>query len=196
MSNNMSNEPDNLDKLWQQQQTTTIDVKALSRQWKLTRIKQYMYSLMDAMALMLFPLVIYFFPKELSTFEFVWLSGLFALMTGWFVFIVWLRRFSLGFDDGGTSTQDFVYRMKMQYRQNIRIAHYNKLLCWVVPVVFLTYIVVAYLGEYVSPDVLWRKSKLLFVTSLVFLPATWIWAHKREQKFKRLLADFDARWVA
>lgn len=190
----MSNKPNDLDALWQQQDVSKVDFGQLKKQWKILRFKQYFYLFMDILSVLALPIIIYFFPKKLSTFEFVWISFAFVLVFVMFLCIVWMRRYSLGFKVDAGNTNEFVERFRLQYKQNIRIAYWNKILCFVTPLIFILYIVVAYFGEFVQPDVLIKKAKLLMGMSAVVSPSIWIWAHNREQKFKKRLAEFEAQW--
>ncbi len=190
----MSNKPNDLEALWHQQTVSTVDSEQLQKQWKILRFKQYFYLLMDISSVLALPIIVYLFPKELSTFEFVWFSFVFVLVFVMFLCIVWMRRYSLGFKVDAGNTNEFVERFRLQYKQNIRIAYWNKILCFVTPLIFMLYLVVAYFGEYVQPDVLIKKAKLLMGMSAVCMPLLWIWASKREQKFKKRLAEFEAQW--
>lgn len=191
----MGNKPDDLDALWQQQDVSKVDSGQLKKQWKMLRFKQYFYLFMDALSVLVLPIVVYLFPKKMSTFEFVWLSFVFVLVFVMFLCIVWMRRYSLGYKVNATNTNEFVERFRLQYKQNIRIAYWNKVLCFIVPLIFMLYLLIAYFGEYVQPDVVIKKAKLLLGMSAVCMPLIWVWAHKREQKFKNRLADFEAQWA-
>ncbi|GAC16279.1 hypothetical protein [Aliiglaciecola lipolytica] len=190
----MSNDNFDLDKIWQQQDVTQVDFHLLKRQWWLMRTKQYVYILMDALAAIAMPIAIYFFPRKMSTFETIWLWSVFLLVVVWFFYLLWLRRFSLGFKSESASTTDFIERVKLQYKQNIKIAHVNKVLCFYTPLVFVCFFLFAYFGDSSNQQVLLRKAKLMLLFNAICLPLIWFWMHKREQKFKGLLADFEAHW--
>ncbi|GAB2688220.1 hypothetical protein Q4574_13670 [Aliiglaciecola sp. 3_MG-2023] len=189
----MSNDDFNLDKIWQQQDVTKVNVQSLKRQWWLMRMKQYLYIMLDGLAVMSVPLVLWFFPKELSTFEGVWIGVVFLFVCIWFFYLLWLRRFSLGFNSETATTSDFIQRVKLQYQQNIKIAYVNKVLCYITPMFFVGYAAFAFWGDFVEQQELVRKAKVMLILNIVCMPLMWLWMHKRQLKFKRLLEEFESQ---
>ncbi len=187
----MTNSDNELSRLWQSQQVAQIDMKVLKRQWRSIRVKQHCYMLLDFCGL-LAPLVfVYLLPKKLTAFDFVLIGIVTALVALWVVYFAWLRRFSLGFGNNNNSTLDYVELIKTQYKQNIKIARLNKGATFILPIIFGLLFLIAYLGEYLDPEILIRKFKVIAVIFVVFLPANWLWAKKRQSKFEKALANFD-----
>lgn len=191
----MNDEHDNFEQLWQQQSVSKVDVGALKKQWRKMRFKQFFYVLLDALAVISLPIILLFVEKKMTKAEFVSFTVLFILLSVWFFYLVWLRRYSLRSSNDAASTADFVERMKLQYRQNIRIAYVNKVLCFYTPLIFIGFLFALYFGDGMSTDELWRKSKVMLGVSVLFLPASWVWADRRQKKFEKLLADFEAKWA-
>ncbi|GAA6183880.1 MULTISPECIES: hypothetical protein [Alteromonadaceae] len=191
----MNNDDFDLDKIWQQQDVVKVDTQSLKRQWWLMRMKQYLYILMDALATIAVPIAFFFFPRKMSTFETIWIWSIFLFIFVWFFYLVWLRRFSLGFKSESATTSEFIERVKLQYRQNIKIAYVNKVLCYFTPLFFISYLLIAYFGDFVDQQELLRKAKLMLILNLVCMPLIWVWMHKRELKFKRLLVEFESQWT-
>ncbi|MEP4890791.1 MAG: hypothetical protein ABJV04_12250 [Aliiglaciecola sp.] len=190
----MSNDDFNLGQIWQQQDVAEVDIQSLKRQWWLMRMKQYLYMLFDALAVIAVPIAMWLLPRKLSIFEGIWISIVFLFVCVWFFYLLWLRRFSLGFNSETASTSDFIERVKLQYKQNIKIAYVNKVLCYVTPMFFVGYAAVAYWGNFSDQQELLRKAKLMLVLNIIFIPLMWLWMHKRELKFKRLLMEFESQF--
>ncbi|WJG09366.1 hypothetical protein [Aliiglaciecola sp. LCG003] len=190
----MNNNRDNLEQLWQQQQVSPVDTSQLKQQWRLMRSKQYLYVLLDALSTGAIPAILFLYRHSLSMFEFIWISALSVLFTGWFIYTLWLRRYSLGMNKTATSTSDFVEQVKRQYRQNMKIAYVNKLLCYLMPFIFASYFAFGYLGNYIDQAEMFRKGSRMLLFNLLCLPFIWIWADRRQKKFAKLLAGFEARW--
>ena len=190
----MSNNDHDLSKLWQSQNISQIDMAELKRQWKTTRIKQFCYMAIDFGALIALVLILYFLPRKLVGFEMITMALVFSLLVVWVVYFVWLRRYSLGFVSVQGSTTDYIELIKTQYRQNIKIARLNKIASYLLPFIFVTFFSIAYWGELIEPEVVIRKLKALAIVLVIFMPINWIWAHKREQKFIKILAEFKAKF--
>lgn len=189
----MSNNDNDFSDLWQKQDVSQIDIGELKRQWKLIRIKQFSYMVLDFSGLLIAFLALYFVPKKLEGFEMVAISLVIGITTVWVAYCVWLRRFSLGFVGAKDSTLDCVELIKTQYKQNIKIARLNKYASYVLPVMFAVFFSVAYLGEFLELEAIYRKLKIIAPLFVIIMPLNWIWARKRQAKFENALIEFETK---
>lgn len=188
----MSNNDKDFSDLWQKQPVSQIDMSELKRQWKLIRIKQFFYMLLDLCGLFIGFLAVYLVPKKLEGFDMVAVSMIIGITAIWVAYSIWLRRFSLGLKAVNDATLNYVELIKAQYKQNIKIAFLNKFASLVVPLIFVVFFSVAYFGEFMELEAVYRKAKLVGLIFAVIMPLNWIWAQKRQTKFETALSEFES----
>lgn len=184
----MSEKPDPLRELWQQQPVDQPDVAALKRTWSQVRRKQYFYSSMDILGIALFPIILVSTWERFHVFEFIWFtvfafSG--ALLSG---YVMWLRRFALRHN---SNLADYTGLLRLQYQQNIKIAQLTKVACYFfVPLTAPLFIGLWAMEIYETERIL---RKLTFVSAwfAFCIPIMWIWASRRIARFERKLASLN-----
>ncbi len=183
---------DSFSQLWQQQHTNKVDVAALKRQWKGTRIKQWLYFVLDLASTLVIPVLTYILYPKLSRFELAWFVALGLLCLVLLVYLIWLRRYSLGFGKDMLNLTSYQQLLCAQYQQNIKIARLSKLSTWSMPLIMLSFWGLSFVTQDLEPEAAMRKLKFIVIWSAVLMPVIWIWAHRREQKFIKALASLDA----
>ena len=185
------NNNDPFSQLWQQQHTNKVDVAVLKKQWKGTRIKQWAYFLLDLICTLILPVMTYILYPKLNRVELVWVVSMGMLCVVVFAYLVWLRRYSLGFGKDKMNLSSYRELLAAQYQQSIKIARLSKLSTWSMPLLMFSFWGVSYFTQALEPEAALRKLKFLAIWTAVFMPLIWIWAHKREQKFTRALASLE-----
>lgn len=185
------NDNDPFSRLWQQQKVTDVNLPALKRQWRRVKISQWTYFTLDLLSTIMLPVMLYFIYQQLNTYEVIWFVGLALLSLGFFAYLVWLRRFSLGFGKERLALSNYYELVKAQYQQNIKLARLSKTTALWMPAIMLSFLLVGYFSEAFEGDALLRKLTFSVVFLGILTPGIWIWAHKREQKFRRALDNLQ-----
>lgn len=174
--------------LWQSQSTVSLNIEALEAKYKWFNVKQKLFFIADWLALLPFIWVLIYKRSELS---FFWLCffialGLWALIHT--IYVSWLRRYSLFYDE--STTKSYLDVLKNKLDNCRRIARITKIASWVV---YPSTIIVMLLAD--SPNSSNLESpidKLWFC--FIFLACTavsTVVTHRREQKFKQELSSLD-----
>jgi len=185
----MSDNQDPLDQLWQGQQVEKPDIQVLSSQWRKVQLKQRFYAGLDILGLILPFITLVFFIERLDQFTRIYLVVLFVLLCPFVAYIVWLRRFSIGWSSDSTDLH--VQHLKKQIANNIKIAYLTKHSIWPLGLVITLHHVGLFYFDVFPIDKLIHKSLISAGLLVVMFPCTWIWAARRENRFKRELAELN-----
>jgi hypothetical protein len=185
----MSNNQDPLSQLWQEQKVEKIDLDAISKKWRKIKLKQHLYVFFDLLCLLPFLIVVIYFKDKFDGFTIVYMYGLTVMSLGFVIYVIWLRRFSLGWSKA--STEQHIQGLRKQLLNNIKIALLTKHSMWFALIVIIFHQVGLIYLEVFPPDKLLRKALISFSIIGVMWPAVWIWADKRAKRFKRELSIFN-----
>lgn len=185
----MSDNPNQLESLWQKQETTSPDLTLLKKTWRTVKIKQKVYLLSDLFAFLVGPLMLFWLYSSLNAYQVFFVVCTLIIAAGFTIYLIWLRRFSFLGDQSATG--DYLQLLKSQYRQNIKIAQASKYSAYVIPVIFFSFLFGGYWLEIFELEKLIRKAIWLVLSSAIFLPILWIWADKRAKRFEQELARLD-----
>lgn len=185
----MSENQDPLNQLWQQQDIEKPDLKAISKTWRLMKIKQKAYALIDVFGLGVSFVLLYFNLDKLDRFTTIYIVILILLLCPFVAYLLWLRRLSLGWS--AKSTEQYIDTLKQQVKNNIRIAYITKHSAWVSGVLVLIHYLGLFYFDVFEMDSWIRKTLTSAGILVVMIPAFWIWASRREQRFKQELAKLD-----
>lgn len=179
----MHNSPDNdpLAGIWQTQQTLNIDSQQVAKQAKEQVYKQRFYIFLDFLSLSPFALLFlidFTFPtifKVLTAIVFI--AGL--SMVIYFTKLRWNAAFAQT-----QTTADYLTVLIKQYENNALIARINKHSAWISCIVS---VIAMALALHFS-DRTWEERGLrvviICIIMIVLLAAWYIWADKRQQRFK------------
>jgi hypothetical protein len=185
----MPDNQDPLNKLWQGQQVEKPDIQVLSRQWRKVQLKQRFYAGLDILGL-LFPVIaLVFFAEYLDKFTRIYFGVLTLMLCPFVAYIVWLRRFSIGWSS--VSTDQYVQQIKKQIASNIKIAYLTKHSIWPIGLLIILHHLGLFYFDLFPIDKLMRKSLVSAGFFVVMFPSIWIWATRRENRFKGELADLN-----
>lgn len=182
-----------LQQLWQQQQTVKVDVGQLKHAAKWMRIKQFGYAFLDIACVASAIIVMYSFRDHYSTVFLYGMSVFIFIALVFTIYLLYLRRHALLNRLASESTQGYLALMVKQTNNNIKIAwitQHSFWLTWIVLVVFWLY-----LGAYddMPSNVLQRKALLsVGLSAVIFIPM-WFWANWRRKKFIRMRDELIAQ---
>jgi len=182
----MSDNHDPLSQLWQEQKVEKIDIDAVSKKWLKIKLKQHFYVFFDVLSLLPFLIFWIYFKDKFDDFTLVYIYGLAVLSLVFVIYVIWLRRFSLGWSKA--STEQHIQGLRKQLRNNIKIALLTKHSMWFALILFMFHQLGLVYLEVFPPDKLLRKALISFSIIGVMWPAVWIWADKRAKRFKRELS--------
>ena len=100
-----------------------------------------------------------------------------------------MRRLRLRVVD--ISTDDYLHKLRLQFSNNVKIARITKASIWAITLATFIYYFGTWALELLPADSWLRKAKFSLIFFACFIPPTWFWAHKREQKFKREIIELD-----
>jgi hypothetical protein len=179
----MHNSPDNdpLAGIWQTQQTLKIDSQQVAKQAKEQVYKQRFYIFLDFLSLSPFALLFlidFTFPTFLKVLTaIVFIAGL--SMVIYFTKLRWNAAFAQT-----QTTADYLTVLIKQYENNALIARINKHSAWISCIVS----VVAMALTLHFSERTWEERGLrvviISIIMIVLLAAWYIWADKRQQRFK------------
>jgi hypothetical protein len=184
--------PDNHDplgQLWQEQPVEQPDFDAICNKWRLIKIKQRFYVLLDWMSVVFCIGVMVFYYDKLTDF----LRVIFVVLTFvsiiWMAYNTWLRRFALS---GAELTTDaYLTRLKKQLTNSIKIANLCKYSVWpMLAFAVLVEIGIIYFDGYDSEKII-RKLLFVFTYYGVMFTGLWVWASRRVKRFKRELMSLN-----
>lgn len=185
----MSDNSNQLESLWQKQQTSAPDLTLLKKTWRSVKIKQKLYLLSDVFAFSVGPLILFWFYSSLSPYQIFFVIITLFISAGFTIYLIWLRRFSFLGDHSATG--DYLELLKSQYRQNIKIAQASKYSAYIIPLIFVSFLFGGYWFEIFELEKLAQKALWLALASIVSLPMLWIWADKRAKRFEQELARLE-----
>jgi hypothetical protein len=179
----MHNSPDNdpLAGIWQTQQTLNIDSQQVAKQAQEQVYKQRFYIFLDFLSLSPFALLFlidFTFPTFLKVLTaIVFIAGL--SMVIYFTKLRWNAAFAQT-----QTTADYLAVLIKQYENNALIARINKHSAWISCIVS----VVAMALTLHFSERTWEERGLrvviISIIMIVLLAAWYIWADKRQQRFK------------
>ena len=180
---------DPLVKLWQQQPTVDIDPAKVKKAFLQMLWKQRLYVVLDFASVFFAVTLIVLFKDELSTFVFsVAMVVLFVAVSS-ACYLLYLRRFVLF--SQSQSTIDYLNTLKQQTKSNIRIAKITHHSCWISFVLIaLSWGLIGFFDDLPSDE--WMRKALISIgLGAVLCSIMWVWAKKRETKFKRELQQLE-----
>ncbi|MGJ8680461.1 hypothetical protein [Paraglaciecola sp.] len=185
----MTNNIDPLNQLWQQQSVEKPDVLVTKKQWKNTQLKHRMYALLDILSLVLPFGFVLFYADKLDSFTRILLICVFALCVPFVAYLIWLRRFAIGWSS--SDTEQHIQKLRKQITNNIKIAFVTKHSVWpstLMPVVHLGGL---YYLNILPLEKIMAKAPYSIAILVVVLPIVWIWANKRQNRFINDLAKLN-----
>lgn len=182
-----------LQQLWQQQQTVKVDVGQLKHAAKWMRIKQFGYAFLDIACVASAIIVMYSFRDHYSTVFLYGMSVFIFIALVFTIYLLYLRRHALLNRLASESTQGYLALMIKQTNNNIKIAWITQHSCWLTWIVLVVFWL--YLGAYddMPSNVLQRKALLsVGLSAVIFIPM-WFWANWRRKKFIRMRDELIAQ---
>lgn len=177
-----------LSSLWQAQTVNHIDLAAVKQGFISQQKKQRLYMAVDIGAFIPAFFLLYHFWGELSfTVKAVNLAvGVIALPL--LIYQLWLRRVAAF--SRNVSTLDHLDVLTKQIKNNVRIAVITKHSTWISTVLVMLTMALQYVVDDVSTSKLSFMLGVLAVTAII-MGVWYVWAAKREQRFKRQLAGLE-----
>lgn len=177
-----------LSSLWQAQTVNHIDLAAVKQGFISQQKKQRLYMAVDIGAFIPAFFLLYHFWGELSfTVKAVNLAvGVIALPL--LIYQLWLRRVAAF--SRNVSTLDHLDVLTKQIKNNVRIAVITKHSTWISTVLVMLTMALQYVVDDVSNSKLSFMLGVLAVTAII-MGVWYVWAAKREQRFKRQLAGLE-----
>lgn len=185
----MPKNQDPLSQLWQQQEVQKPDLTVINKAWRSMQIKQKLYACLDVFGLILPILMLYLNREKLDDFTAGYFIVLTVLLLPFVAYILWLRRFSMGWSS--ESTERHIYNLKRQIASNIKIAALGKLSIWPIGVLIVLHYVGLFYFDVLPIDKLIRKGLISLCVFVVLFPTMWIWATRRENRFKKELTELN-----
>lgn len=182
-----------LQQLWQQQQTVKVDVGQLKHAAEWMRIKQFGYAFLDIACVASAIIVMYSFRDHYSTVFLYGMSVFIFIALVFTIYLLYLRRHALLNRLASESTQGYLALMVKQTNNNIKIAWITQHSCWLTWIVLVVFWL--YLGAYedMPSNVLQRKALLsVGLSAVIFIPM-WFWANWRRKKFIRMRDELIAQ---
>ncbi|MEP0175664.1 MAG: hypothetical protein ABJH28_07660 [Paraglaciecola sp.] len=185
----MPNNQDPLSQLWQQQEVQKPDLNVINKAWRIMQVKQKLYACLDILGLFIPILMLYLNREKLDSFTAGYFVVLTFLLLPFVAYILWLRRFSMGWSS--ENTERHIHNLKRQIANNIKIAALGKLSIWPIGVLIVLHYVGLFYFDVLPVDRLIRKGLISVCVFAVLFPAIWIWATRRENRFKKELSDLN-----
>ena len=182
-----------LQQLWQQQQTVKVDVGQLKHAAKWMRIKQFGYAFLDIACVASAIIVMYSFRDHYSTVFLYGMSVFIFIALVFTIYLLYLRRHALLNRLASESTQGYLSLMVKQTNNNMKIAWITQHSCWLTWIVLVVFWL--YLGAYddMPSNVLQRKALLsVGLSAVIFIPM-WFWTTWRRKKFIRMRDELIAQ---
>lgn len=180
---------DPLSQLWQEQDVEHADLSAVSKKWRKVRFKQRCYVVLDFLSLLIPSTVIWYKAEKIDNYTMALVLGVMALSVVMVIYITWLRRFSLGWSN--VSTDQHIQQLKKQIQNNIKIANLSLHSVWFIVLLFVVFYGNLYFFNVFPYEKLLDKMLITLVINAFAIPAIWVWASRRKQRFCKELAELN-----
>jgi len=180
---------DPLSQLWQEQNVEHADLSAVSKKWRKVRFKQRCYVALDFLSLLIPFAIIWYKAEQIDSYTMTLVLGVMTLSVVMVIYITWLRRFSLGWSN--VSTEKHIQQLQKQIQNNIKIATLSLHSVWLMVVLFVVFYANLYFFGVFPYDKLLDKMLITLAINAVAMPAIWIWASRRRQRFYKELAELN-----
>ena len=185
----MTNKQDPLVSLWQQQQVRLPDLAVIRNQWNKVQWQQRLYYSLDIISCLMVIALFFWSYEKFQWFGKIWMSLVVLSVLIFTFYLGWLRRHALRLVD--SSTDDYLHKLRLQFSNNVKIAHITKAFVWAISLATFIYYFGTWALEIIPADKWLKKATFSLIFFAFFIPPTWYWANKREQKFRREIAELD-----
>ena len=174
-----------LNMLWQQQQTDHVGIDGIKRKWLNIKYKQRCYLVFDIASMLVLLSMVYFMFDKLGVFAKSWMATLSVFAVATTAYLSYLRRFALNWSSA--CTDSYIEQLKKQLSNNIRIARLNRnLTVWMVLAIAIFYLGMA-MFDGQSFDSVLHKWMISMAILAIVSPPYWLWAHRRALRFSHEL---------
>jgi hypothetical protein len=180
---------DPLSQLWQGQTAEQPDIKAITKKWRWTKVKQRLYVCLDMLSVVIPFVLIWQYMDELDIVTKRIVLAILLLSIPFVVYLTWLRRFSLGWSS--ESTEKYIQQLQKQLANNSKIAFMTKHSIWPVLVLIgIQYFALFYYDVFPIEKLIRKAVISSCIVAVVFI-AMWIWADKRQKRFDKELLELN-----
>ncbi|WP_100642596.1 hypothetical protein [Alteromonas facilis] len=189
----MQNDPfdEDLSSLWQKQETAPINAAEVMKTMKKMKRKQIFYVVLDALSVIIGLAVLLSVRERFSDVFFYTILAVVVISGIYAAYITYLRRFAVLADTADRSVKQHLTNMLAQAKSNVRIARYTQISSWLswLMLIFI-WLLFGFLDEMPQDEWL-RKLGASMVLGTVILAPMYVWARKRETKFRQLAAQLE-----
>ncbi|QPG05634.1 hypothetical protein IT774_16400 [Salinimonas marina] len=172
--------PEPLQTLWQSQPAPAINTQAVRKRLRRMQFRHWCYVILDILALVPVSYFLFWQKALFSPLVWLWLMVIGIMALGYTLYILWLRRQSLFWQDHPTA--HYVLLLHQQYRQQARIARAAKHSAWVFQLL-LTGLFGMCGWEGSSTGLSWQWLAGIWVINALAMSIFYHWAAQRQHRF-------------